>query len=176
MGSLVLISGQGDGAGRELQAIDNGDGTWSLAVNLVGGAVGGQVIEQGDPNAGGADAWPVASKTGAELALDATALAGNVLLTTIADRLADLAPPVGGSITGDDAAHAFGALTGPGIIVVAATGGTARIGAAAEVSNTVGLPVVDGASYDGGGRRYAAIEANKVYVPVGVTVVWGAHQ
>ena len=59
---------------------------------------------------------------------------------------------------------------------VAAIGGTARIGPALTVSASVGLPIVSGASYDAGGRRYAAIEAVKVYVPAGVTVEWGAHQ
>ncbi len=145
---------------RTLLAIDG----LSINVTLVGGAVGGQTVAQGDPNAGGVDAWPT------------TDAAAQALLTTIAARLADLAPPVGGTIIGDDAAHAFGTLTGPGILVVAASGGTARIGAAADVSASVGIPVIDGAAYDAGGRRYADIAANKVYVPVGCTVLWGAHQ
>jgi hypothetical protein len=33
----------------------------SINVTLVGGAVGGQTVAQGDPNGGGADAWPVSS-------------------------------------------------------------------------------------------------------------------
>jgi hypothetical protein len=147
--SLVVLAtdgGANDGKGVEITGTSDG----SINVNLTGGAIGGQTVAQGNSNGDPAEAWLV--------------------------TLPDLSPPVGGTITGDDAAHAFDALTGPGILIVAATGGTARIGAAADVSSTIGFPVIDGASYDAGMRRYAAIEANKVYVPVGCTVVWGAHQ
>lgn len=83
--------------------------------------------------------------------------------------------PVGGTIVGDDAEHAIGSLTGPAILVVASTGGTAKIGGVGVTSAT-GIPVIAGASYDAGGRFYAAIEDVRVYVPAGATVLWGAHQ
>ncbi len=165
MPSVVQIECIGaDGQSRPLLAYSNGDGTYSLSV------VGTVPVDTHT------DLAAILAKLSADPSTETTLAAAAASLVTIAARLADLAPAVGGSITGDAAAHAFGALTGPGILVVAASGGTARIGAAASVSNTVGFPVIDGASYDGGGRRYAAIEANKVYVPVGCTVLWGAHQ
>ncbi len=174
MASVVIVAGvdPGGSPSRELLAYDNGDGTYSLSV------VGTVPVDTHTDLTAILAALPATLGTKSAATSLAVALSTEdaANLAAIADRLADLSPPVGGSITGDDAAHAFGALTGPGILVVAATGGTARIGAAASVSNTVGLPIVDGASYDAGGRRYAAVEAVKVYVPVGVTVVWGAHQ
>lgn len=41
------------------ESLANAAGAAPMAVSLTGGAVGGSTVAQGDPNAGGADAWPV---------------------------------------------------------------------------------------------------------------------
>lgn len=95
-------------------------------------------------------------------------------LKLIAGWFAPLDPPVGADIAGDDAAHPLGALTGAGRVVVAASGGTVRIGSATdEPTSSNGFPVIAGASYE---WRAKAIENVRVYVPSGATAIWGAHQ
>lgn len=85
-----------------------------------------------------------------------------------------LAPPTGATITGDAAAHALGALTGAGRVVVAAVGGTVTIGSATSLpTSTTGFPVLSGASYD---WQAADVAAVRVYVPAGASCVWGVHQ
>ena len=88
--------------------------------------------------------------------------------------LVALSVPTGGTIVGDGAEHSVG-LTGPGVLVVASSGGTTKIGSAGTASVS-GLPVIDGASYDAGGRSYADLSVVRLYVPVGATCTWGAHQ
>lgn len=87
---------------------------------------------------------------------------------------AGLTPPTGATITGDNAAHALGALTGAALVVIAASGGTVRVGSASSLpASNAGFPVLSGASYD---WQALAIEDVRIYVPTGATAIWGAHQ
>ncbi len=83
-----------------------------------------------------------------------------------------LGPPTGGQIVGDDASHPLGAATGEGVITVTNPGPGTAILAAAPTS-TAGFPIGPGGSYT---YRAIAVEAVKVYVPVGTTVGYGVHQ
>lgn len=95
-------------------------------------------------------------------------------LRDIRDVLHPLPPPTGDTIAGDDAAHELGALTGVAKVVIAASGGTVRIGSATTLpTSSVGYPVLDGESYT---WTSEAIEAVRIFVPTGTTAVWGAHQ
>jgi hypothetical protein len=130
------------------------------------------------------------SKKTPEIAVDEAGqvkLAGSLTLTPAVDQgaagtspwpvlstPAGLAPPTGATLTGDDAAHALGALTGAGHVVIAAAGGVVRIGSASTPpTSTTGFPVVAGASYD---WQALLLEDVRVYVPAGTTAIWGAHQ
>lgn len=95
-------------------------------------------------------------------------------LRDIRDVLHPLPPPTGDTIAGDDAAHALGALTGVAKVVIAASGGTVRIGSAdTPPTSTVGYPVIDGKDYP---WTAEAIEDVRIFVPTGATAIWGAHQ
>jgi hypothetical protein len=53
--AIVLCTDGGANDGKGVEVTGTSDG--SVNVNLTGGAVGGQTVAQGDPNAGGAAAW-----------------------------------------------------------------------------------------------------------------------
>lgn len=81
---------------------------------------------------------------------------------------AGLVPPVGGSVTGDDAAHALGSLTGAGFVVLINEGpGLVTVGDAS--TQTAPLPV---GSYS---YRSASVGAIRVYVPTGTTARYLVH-
>lgn len=136
----------------------------SINVTLVGGAVGGSTVAQGDPNAGGADAWPVS------LEVDGTPIDSTngvpVVATTTTGDPASLA-----DTTATSSAVALGSLArGPGGIMITAlptnpAGSIVRV-SGSDVTSTRGQPLGPGASY----VNTSVANANQLYIRIGAGV------
>jgi len=152
------------------------DGT--LNVTLVGGAVGGSTVAQGDPNSGGADAWPVAGKGGEQLALEAggnlaalvaklpSALGATTPAASLSvtGSLATTAPTTVADATGTGSEAQLGSLAaGPSGIRVQNTSADGspniRVGKTSEVSTTRGVQIRPGAE-----AVFCVSNANVLYV------------
>jgi hypothetical protein len=134
--------------------------TGGANVALVGGAVGGSTVAQGDPNAGGADAWPVSLEVDGD-PITATNGVPVVAQTTSGDPRSTTDQTATGTPT------ALTALVrGPGGLLIMAhplnpAGSIVRI-SGSDVSTTKGTPLGPGASY----IDTSVANANQLYLVI----------